>query len=129
MRIPGGAPQRRDARGRQRPQIAPLIAIEVVSPDRRVIQVNLAEPVPAVIATERRKAQELIGVEVEDILLRAADARRGTVRLPQLPTVFEEVVGPCFGVLLPAATLIVAAPPDDFLPQGVVTERGFIAHP
>ena len=54
--VPRGAAQRRDVRRGQRTHVAPFVCREVVGPDRRVVQIDLAPPLPAVAAAEGRKA-------------------------------------------------------------------------
>src|SRR5581483_4593989 len=111
--VPGGAAQRRRVWGWRRPQVAPGVRAEVVAPDAGVVEVVLAEPVPAVTAAESGKAQEAPRDRVEDVLLGAADAGRRAVRLLQLPAHRDGVERPRLGVLLAAAALVVAAPADD----------------
>src|SRR5688572_27781087 len=78
--VPRRAPQRRDVRRRQRAQIAPCVRRKVVSPDRRIVQINLAPPLPAVAAAEGGEADVTRADRVENVLRVAADARWRRVR-------------------------------------------------
>src|SRR5262249_370140 len=111
-----------------RAEVAPGVLGQVVAPGGGVVQVDLAEPLPAVVAAEGGEAQEAPAGRVEDVLLGAADAGRRSVRLLQLPPGGGRVVGPGLGVLLAAAALVVAGPADDLAGDRVVAQRRLVAH-
>src|SRR5262249_17250409 len=110
--VPGGAAQGADMGLRQRAAVAPGVAGEGVGPDRGVLQVDFSEPRPAGGAAEGGEAQEAVLGRVEDVLLGAADARRGVVGFLEDPACGGGVERPRLGVLLAAAALVVAAPAD-----------------
>src|SRR5262249_52143453 len=83
---------------------------------------------PPMIAAEGREPQKPVLVEVEDILLSAASARRRGVRLHQLPASGRRVVRPRLAVLLAAAALVVPAPADHTSRHWVVGQRRLVAH-
>src|SRR5207244_4155902 len=100
-----------------------------VAPQGGIAQVDLAEPLPAMVAAEGREAQEAAADRVKHILLGAADARRRGVRLLERPLAGDGVEGPGLGVLLAAAALVVPTPADHPPRRRVVAERRLIAHP
>src|SRR5262245_15813779 len=118
VRIPRRAPQRRDDRFGHRPHVPPFLLDGIETPDGRVAQVILAEPVPAVAAGERAEAKEATADRIEDVLLGTADAGRSGVRLQQLELGRKRVVRPRLVHLLVAAALRVAGPADDLLAEG-----------
>src|SRR5262249_46754763 len=100
---------------------------QVETPDRRVAQVVLAEPVPAVVAGEGAKAEEAIADRVKNVLLHAAGAGRREVGVDQREGGRQRIVGPGLVLLLVAAALSMAGPAYDLSGQWVKTKRGFIA--
>src|SRR5262249_56010291 len=59
----------------------------------------------------------------------AADPRRGSIRLLQLPLRGGDVEHPCLGILLAPAALVVPAPADDALRDRVVSARRLVPEP
>lgn len=112
MRIPSGAPQRLRMRRGQRTEIAPLVFGKVVTPDGRIVQINLSPPLPSVAAAERRETKIALLQWIEDILLAAANAGRLDVGLLVSPLRRERIEGPHLGMLLAAAALIMSAITD-----------------
>src|SRR5262249_24685499 len=91
-----------------------------------ITEVVLAEPVPAVAAAEGGEAQVTALHGIEHVLLSAADAGRRGVRLLESPLGGARVEGPGFGVLLAAATLVVAAEADDHFVYRVAGQRRLV---
>src|SRR5262249_42239834 len=53
FRVPRGTAEGAHDRGRQGPQVTPGVRGQVITPQRGVAQVDLAEPLPAVVASAR----------------------------------------------------------------------------
>src|SRR5262249_53191174 len=127
VNVPGGAAERSGPRRRQRAQVAPGVRRQVVGPDAAVVEVDLAEPLPAVVAAEGAEAEEAAADGVEDVLLGAADAGRGGVRSLEGPAGGVGVVGPQFVARLAAAALVVSGPADHQAGARVVGQRRLVA--
>ncbi len=107
--VPRGRAVARQPRGRDRPQVAPTVRGQVVGPDRRVVQVNLTPPLPAVVAAEEGKADVARPHRIVDILRVATHSRRRGVRLFQIPLPAQRVEGPDLRPLLASPALVVPA--------------------
>src|SRR6185503_11764796 len=111
--VPRGTAQGRNVRCRERAHVAPGVGGEVVAPDRCIIEINLAPPLPAVAAAERRETNVAGTGRYERILGVATNAGRRSVRFPQCPFRRERIERPDFRALFAATALIVSAVAND----------------
>lgn len=127
--IPRRTAIRSQSRSRQRPAISPAVLAEVVGPHRRVIQIQLASPLPPMTTAEQRKPHIPPAHRVKHILVVAANPRRRRIRLLKRPLRGGQIKRPNLCPLLATTSLIVPAIPHEQLVVPIPNTRPLIPQP
>src|SRR5437773_9966835 len=85
VRIPRCTAQRTYCGGWERSHVAPCVRIKIVGPHGRIVEVDLAPPLPTMAAAERGKTAVTSTPRVVHALLATADARPRHIPLVQGP--------------------------------------------